>query len=147
MATPVGLFGLVRKTTRVRGVMAARTHEGAAGDRCIEPEDLEGRLRDEGFGDGCSDGELADPWSEIGDRERHDAFVEPVGQRDALDWRAEIAGDRLRCLGVRRIEANLVRPQIGERFDDFGRTAARVLVLMQTEAVVELRRFSIMTHG
>ena len=62
--TPVGLFGFVRKTTRVRGVIAASTsssaktksglgitaHRPGAGDRRVELEDLEGRLRDDRFG-------------------------------------------------------------------------------------------------
>ena len=63
IATPVGLFGFVRKTTRVFGVIAASTsssgklksgvrhhlHEPAAGDLGVEAEDLERRLRDDRF--------------------------------------------------------------------------------------------------
>ena len=61
--TPVGLFGFVRKTTRVAGVIAASTSSSAnaksgfgitctsasAGDRRVEAEDLEGRLRHDRF--------------------------------------------------------------------------------------------------
>ena len=62
--TPVGLFGLVMNTMRVAGVIAGEhlverkrevrlrhhLHEPAADDRGVEREDLERRLRDDGFG-------------------------------------------------------------------------------------------------
>ena len=87
---PVGLFGLVRNTIRVRWVMAPSTSssgkaksrlgrdaDGAAsGDDGVELENLERRLRDDRLrGAGVIDA------PHVRDRGRHDAFVEAVGQR------------------------------------------------------------------
>ena len=78
-------------------------HRPAADDFGVEPEDLERRLGNDRFRH-----EAARRRSQIGDRDRHDPFVEPVDQRDRVGGDAEIAGARLDRRGVRRVEADLV---------------------------------------
>ncbi len=116
-------------------------YEPSSGDRGVEAEDLERRLRHDRFGHGA-----ARRRSQTGDRQRHDAFVEPVRQRDLVGRHAEIGRNRAGRTGVRRIETNLVRAQGRQRRQHARRAAAGVLVLMEPEPVVQLRGLLIMTH-
>ena len=111
-------------------------HELAAGDRRVEAEDLERRL-----GDDRLEHRSANLSPQIGDRDRHDPFVEAVDEGDAVRVDAEILRHGGGCLGVRRVEPELLGAQPGQRLDDARRTAAGVLVLVQPQAVVQLRRF------
>ena len=95
------MFGFVRNTTRVRGVIAASTassaklksgvrhhrHDAAADDLRVEAKDLEGRFRNDRFGNEVAAGGRP----QVRDGDRHDAFVEPVHEREAVGVDAEIA--------------------------------------------------------
>ena len=119
--TPVGLFGFVRNTTRVRGVIAASTsssgeaevgpghhlHEAAADDIGVDTKDFERRLGDDRFRN-----RPAHRRPQVCDGEPHDPFVEAVGQREAVGVDAEVLGARLRS-----------RPRTADR-TRFGRRAA-----------------------
>src|SRR6266705_2218174 len=89
VATPVGLFGFVRNTTRVRGVIAASTSSSGKAKSA--------------FGITCTSRPPATAVRrpEVRDRDGHDAFVEPVGQRETLGRDAEIPGARFNggCVG------------------------------------------------
>src|SRR5439155_20923526 len=79
-------------------------------------------------------------------RQLHEAFVEAFRDRDAVGPHAQVARDDVGSRGVRRLEADSIGAQLRERLDDARRAAAGVLVLMQAQAVVQLRRFLVVTH-
>ena len=116
-------------------------HERAARDRRVEAKDLERRLRHDRFGH-----RSAAVRPQLRHRQRHDAFVEAVGDRDAVGRHAQVARDDVGRRGVRRVEADLIGPHRRKGFENARRAAAGVLVLMQPQAVVQLRRFLVVTH-
>ncbi len=117
-------------------------HERPAGHCRIESEYLERRLRHDRFEHGTADGR-----SQARNRERHDPLVEPIDERYAIGRHSQICGDCVGRCRIRRIEADLIHTQPSERLDHARRTAARVLVLVEPQTVIELRGFLIVTHG
>ena len=77
--------------------------------------------------------------TEIRNRREQDAFVEAVGQHDAIRIDAEECGrlhDRVGKVGISRQRLAVER---AHRVHDLLRTAAGVLVQMQTQARSEIR--------
>ena len=118
---PVGLFGLVRNSSRVCGPMAARIRVGAKGE--IRPErhfhdagagarrggriHVERRHDDDRFGNGRV------ALAQRRDGQGQDAFVEAVGQNELLGFDAEPRRARRHDLVVARIERDVLPGERG----------------------------------